>query len=312
MSANTENPVVFLACSDLHLSDRPPRVRGKEWDWIRRQSNVLREVLELARKHQCFSILFAGDFFHRPRVSPELERMTIEVLQEFSDIQWLIIPGQHDLPSHLVDKIHQASLGVLRAALPNLIPVHGRSKYNGIWVYGVPYGVAADSTVEADVVLSHQLVWYKTPAFPGAPETGNAANVVNQFHTGVKLIVTGDNHQAFEYADDHYSLVNCGAMMRRTLDQVDYVPSVVLVHKDWSCSRVPLDITHDVFSLEDSIQIGEQSQKDKKALQEFIGLLVDTNRNEPLSFTHAVTTVTSSRMVTREVLDYIHRIQVGD
>jgi hypothetical protein len=237
---------LFLATADLHLSDRPPICRAGIEDWIGYQRGLLAEINSIAQEHN-IPVLCAGDIFDRPRVSPRLEMMAMEMIGE-----WIFIPGQHDMPGHDYNRAFtEGSFGVLSSAntLAPYTPV-------GIRVMGNRYGdpIPVDCLYEfggkmhqqpkvnpSQIALIHHLVWYRESPFPGAPEEGNVCKLAEQF-VDYDFVVSGDNHQSFTYWDprdpDKPLWVNPGPPWRRTTDAGR--PEVVLVYEDRKINSIEM------------------------------------------------------------------------
>src|SRR5512135_2401330 len=101
----------MIMCSDLHLRTTTPRARTD--DYMAAQERKFRFILEQAQKSP--PLLVAGDFFHTPRPEEGLLRWTIDLLKEY-DVRPVVVPGQHDMPYHSLDKMGEYGLGVLEAA----------------------------------------------------------------------------------------------------------------------------------------------------------------------------------------------------
>ena len=175
--------------------------------------------------------------------------------------------------------IKNTPLGVLQAAgvvtiiekptsLDEQATIHGAG-----WEQDIPepYQRGFPETIPT-ILLLHMLISDK-PLYPGH------ANV----HSGwmlnkckFDLIVSGDNHQHFtNQTSDARWLINCGSLMRSSIDQKDHQP-VVYIYEE---SKNPISIFLKVKPFEEVMNI-EEAKKEKernKELEDFVEGLSDTN-----------------------------------
>ncbi|MEQ9696088.1 DNA repair exonuclease [Shimia sp. SDUM112013] len=87
----------FVHTSDLHLGkgfgQMPEDLRGR---LIEARHEVLDRLIQVARDHGAGHILIAGDTFDTTGPSGQVRRQAATVMSGANDIQWWIIPGNHD------------------------------------------------------------------------------------------------------------------------------------------------------------------------------------------------------------------------
>jgi len=244
-----KDPVALL-CSDLHLSDKPPVARAEEEDWYGCMEAVLKFITKTYDKYEV-PVIFAGDLFHKAKSPPKLEILAMHWMQAW---QLQAIPGQHDLPAHRLEAVEESSYGVVLRGLgilSTLSPECPRAN-SDIKITGFPFGSPLSANTRKkdllQVAVIHQLIWKGEPPFPGAPESGNVKNVVKELK-GFDVIVAGDNHQGFVTQVGDTTVVNCGSVMRRAADQVDYQPHIYILHRDGSVKAIPVPIDKDKLGL---------------------------------------------------------------
>jgi len=244
---------IAVACSDIHLSDKPPVARAGEPDWHGKQ----REALEFIVKQSTdigVPLLMAGDLFHVARSTPAMEILAMEV---FAGCDICFIPGQHDMPNHKIELLGRSSYGVAIAHLfggeePPMLPFTP-----DLFPYGAAFHEASNPE---DIAMIHHLVWQGKPPYPGAPEEGNVKEIVKQL-PGYRFIVAGDNHKGFCETIGETTVVNCGSMMRRTADQEDYKPRCYVLYDDGTAGAIYLPIEDDVFTREHrDAQVGRDAR----------------------------------------------------
>ena len=268
---------MMILAADLHL--RRTRPRARKDDYHAAMERKFRFTLELAQKSP--PLLIAGDFFEVPKPGEAMLRWVIDLLTEYGVFPF-VVPGQHDLPGHSLELLHESGLGVLAAAgvvelltdgKPYWLPDHHEianpyvpakvTPYN-IYIHGYPYGTIPDTTVVGlpGVLLWHHMV-INQPLWPG--QVADKAESILTKYPQFDLIVTGDNHQSFIIAQrcmpdvTHFPkdsrdtnfryLVNPGSMMRSTSAQVDHKPCVYR-YEDGSVQAIFLPIEEDVWDMD--------------------------------------------------------------
>ena len=243
--------VVAIACGDIHLSLKPPIARAGEPDWLEAQARPLTELKELQRKHNA-PILCAGDIFDRWNSTAELINWAFWHLPHL-----YAIPGQHDLPLHRLDLIEKSAYKTLiRGDIIINIQPREAVETDCTIVRAFPWGIPLTpphkedySKTRVKIALIHQYIWAKGSSYPGAPEE---AYITHLQHTdGWDVIVAGDNHKGFlaqSYVGDHPHIFNCGTLMRRKSDEINYKPQVGLIYSDGHVEPHYLDTSADIIT----------------------------------------------------------------
>ena len=309
--------IVAVVCSDFHLSDKPPRARAQESDWFEAQGRVFDQIRQAAKVNGTRRVLFAGDLFDKPKVSPRLEEFAIRQLRS---LNWIAIPGQHDLVGHNLDLISQSSFGVVLAARAVRMAESGDpiDLNNGITVYGFPWGVEPD--VHPDIPrkrdeneslrigLVHKTMWYKEEPFPGAPPDGNAERWLKSQDRLMDVYIVGDNHQQFQCKKNGRLLFNCGGMLRRGVDDIDAAPRIGLLRSDGVILDYRLDTSSDVFVVPDNQR--QENKERKEGLDAFINVLSERQSGKrELSFGHALDVVMNERQTSKQARQRIEEIR---
>ncbi|MEM9963984.1 MAG: DNA repair exonuclease [Asticcacaulis sp.] len=90
-------PVRFLHTSDLHLGKRfgnlPEDLRGRLKD---ARHTAIDRLASQARAHNTDIILIAGDVFDTETPAPAILRQAIASMGSYSDLRWVLLPGNHD------------------------------------------------------------------------------------------------------------------------------------------------------------------------------------------------------------------------
>ncbi len=242
--------VVAVLCSDLHLTLNPPLARAKEPDWLKAQARPLRQLKDLAAKHDV-PILCAGDIFDRWNSPPELINWALDHLPFM-----YAIPGQHDLPTHNYELIHKSAYNTLMKGghstrgIYNLDPGDTHGLY-GLHVEAFPWGYPLTAPKRMTekrlkVALVHQYVWVVGKTYPGAPMEAMVRKGMKELK-GWDVVVFGDNHKGFLTSKGNTVVFNCGGLQRRKSDEITYKPQVGLLHSDGSIKPHPIDVSADVI-----------------------------------------------------------------
>ena len=221
-----KSDTVAILTSDWHLREDCPVCRTDNWHKAMKRS--LRFIEKLRKKYDC-PIYLAGDLLHTAKISPYFETWCINNLPE--DI--IMIPGQHDLPYHSIDRFEQSSLAVLE--LFGAVKVK-KTKFKEICDFG-------------DWGMMHKLTWKDERPFPNCQ--ADSAKKLLAKHSTYQLVLTGDNHQTFVETVDDRHLVNCGSLFRQTADQINHQPCIYLWWKGTNRIRkVYMPIEKDAVSRE--------------------------------------------------------------
>lgn len=255
----------MIFVSDIHLSIRPPIARSNEPDWFMAMERSLKQVKQIAKDNP---IICSGDIFDKWNPPPELINFAIKHLPKM-----YAVPGQHDLPYHNYADMHKSAFWTLvEAGNVVLIPPDQPLILNSFFqLHGFPWGsplkpLEKKNTFLYDIAVIHHYVWKDGSGFHGAAESSHVREL-RKVLNGYDLAVFGDNHKPFISKKKHYDncvFLNCGSLMRRTIEQIDYVPSVWALNKDHQLEKYPLDISSDVM-----IE-SEQKEKNYGEIQEFV------------------------------------------
>jgi len=197
-------------------------------------------------------ILCAGDFFHKATVSNKFLNDVMDTVAG-SDAQWFTVAGNHDLPGHRFDNLHQSALGimdylgnfsVLRS--PYLFPDF--TVYPASWDQGIRSAKSQlAGTFDTDrihVLLTHFPVFQTVPVYEGPWMLADDFEDLCAGY-GYDLAVTGDTHRSFVHKGPFRDcdIVNPGNIMRydASMSQIEHEPSVYIWNSDMTYSRLCLD-----------------------------------------------------------------------
>jgi len=271
--------IIAIFCADIHLSLNAPIWRSAEPDWFEAMKRPLKEIKKLQGEYNC-PVICAGDIFDRWNSPPELINWAYDNLPKM-----YAIPGQHDLPLHNYDDIKKSAyLSLVNAdIIQNLLP--GCIIRTGdLIMYNFPYGYKIGPKKDTGgfgknfihIAVVHEYRCIKGKSFPQAPDEAylrmNEKNLI-----GYDIIVYGDNHKGFMTTVNIDSTIfNCGTLMRRKSDEVDYKPWIGLLLESGELKPHYLDIIKDKY-LDVQTKPNEEDSLDMKAFIKELEKLGDTD-----------------------------------
>jgi len=239
-----QEDVIGIFCADIHLTIQAPVWRSAEPDWMAAQDRPLKELADLQYKFKC-PVLCAGDIFDTAKSLPEVINFAADNIPD----NMYVIPGQHDLPEHQMEQIHKSAFQSLvntGAVISidyrvNIIP--------DCIVVPFPFGenlTEAPESAKFKIAIVHEYKWIEGHSFPGAPASSKIRNsILGDKYYGYDLIVYGDNHKGFQTKIGNTIIFNCGTLMRRKSDEINYKPQVGLLTKDFEMIPYYLDTSKD-------------------------------------------------------------------
>ena len=260
----TNEKIIAILCADLHLSPKPPIWRSAEPDWYEAMKRPLGELRGLHLKYDECPILCAGDIFDKWNSPPELINFALEYLPD----QMYCIPGQHDLPDHNYHEIVRSAYWTLVKAgkIKNIKTDWRYDAQTGFAFRGFPFGSKLKPCTIEDsplkIALIHEYRWIKGSSYPGAPVVDKLSEAISKH--GYDVIVYGDNHKGFIYTAGDTIVFNCGSLMRRHSDEIDYRPQVGLLLESGKVVPHFLDISADKYieGVDDSAPVEEMDMSE--------------------------------------------------
>jgi DNA repair exonuclease SbcCD nuclease subunit len=258
---------IFL--SDMHLTLKRPKARTDDF-----VSALITKVLFIneVQRQLNVPILVPGDIFDEPQVPQGLEAWAISNLSK----KMIMIPGQHDLPNHLLELFNKSSLAVLEAAGFTVLSHLKRPLIvDDFEIHCFPYGVKPTNCtkelkppLKRRLALAHFFTYKGNTPWPGC-EAPTAKQLLRQL-SGFDIIVTGDNHKPFVEEYEGRILVNPGSIMRLKADQEFHQPRIYVWNSNTNeVQRLNLPINQDVITREHL----DKEEENQSNLSSFISTL---------------------------------------
>ena len=266
----------FIACADLHFTDKTPRNRVDDYWAV--QINKFKQIIEIADENEA-DIIVAGDVFDSTKVPYRITKSIMEIIQQ-SESTFYMVPGQHDLNYH-VSGLHNTPLGIL-STLDNVTILSSEVKTeitSGIEdVSLIGAGWDEEPKEKAHIIVMHRMITYKKPLWPGQEDYTTAMALLKKYPWAT-FIISGDNHKPHYLSvndknNNYRYQINCGSLMRKSKDQMTYLPAVHLIDTKLNeIKAIHLKINDSVFDLL-KIEQEEIQQEIKNQAQEDIETFV--------------------------------------
>ena len=300
----------FIASADLHICDNLPQNR-KDKDYLDTCLNKFKNIMEITNETDSKLLVLAGDIFDSAKVKYLVLNAVLDIIYQYPRIKILAIPGQHDCRYHMGSLLDTPmgilqTTGVFHILNDNLVTI------NNISFVGTGWNEEIDPEIKADVLVTHQMVTYKGELWPGQTNYSTAHAILRKYKK-INVIISGDNHLPHLVESEGRLQINCGSMLRKSKDQIEFLPRVWSVDTEyWTTSPIFLKIkpAEDVFDL-DKIELEEITDIAKKEADEkikaFIQTLPETEKERP-NFKLILQSVVKQTNPSEEVVKIINSI----
>ena len=264
---------------DLQLTNKSPERRLDDyWETL---VGKLTQALEIFDEKKCDCVLQVGDFFDAPTVANKVKSEIIQLLHQFERYgqdRIFCVYGQHDISGHSKWTLPNSPLAVLQAArvvkVLNDNPVVTGTDRDAdrdivTFIYGASFGepIPEPSEEYYNILVTHRMVGDR-PLWPGQELVGPRAFL--RKHPGYNLVVCGDYHFRFTETWNGRTIINPGAIVRKTIGKFDleHKPAVVIFDTDTSKVEVielQFEPPEKIFDLSRSVK-----KKDSGILAELV------------------------------------------
>lgn len=241
----------LIATADWHLSKSTP-ISRTDPDYFATCMQKVRQITKLQDETGA-TLCIAGDIFDNLRVTPYMINVLAGVLKGRS--VWTVA-GQHDMEyRNITDACAYTTL------VQSKTIQHIDTKVMTD-VKGISFNEEIPRNIECTVALVHKTVTENDPPF--FLKDAIRAHDLMRLMQGAEVIICGDYHVPFVKRENKQVLVNCGSLMRKGKDQLDYQPAVWYIDTDTlDVQRIPLEIkpVEEVFSfvVRNEIQVQKET-----------------------------------------------------
>lgn len=193
----------------------------------------LRQIVTVAKERDAILVI-AGDLYDEWDIGFKLIH---EVNAILGDLDIWFVAGNHDLPYHSMDRFVSSPLVLTKGRL-----LVGHLCCSSI--RGYSYGETI-TPAQHQMLVQHRMVYLTDPVKGYEANTYDVKWLFTQpEYKDVNVVITGDNHKAFEYwRDDRHVWINTGPIVRTSVTERDYEPSCWFIDTDaMSVERIKLKV----------------------------------------------------------------------
>ena len=225
----------FIACSDLHLHSNRPLCRT-DADWIESQQKVLDRLADYAVEHG-YPVFVSGDIFDTPTVTPTVLNLMMQFIRKIQyeglinniDTGVYVCAGNHDLPYHQWDRVHESSYGSMVYISDN---VEEFEEWSGLTAAAENFGTTLDYRyADCDILMLHKFAVRTERDRPPMRKSWTAEDLLEAY-PNARIIIVGDNHDPWSYKSGDRLVVNCGSLMRRNAGELKHPTGFWVVDTD--------------------------------------------------------------------------------
>lgn len=273
----------IILSSDWHLRGSNPENRIDHF--FLTQIDKIEQIFKIFNEKKCQYLLQAGDLFDSPRPSFEILQYIIKLFNKYNinNSNFFAVAGQHDTFYRNIDKTAFKLMEIL-----NYVNICKTQKLSDdIYLYGSSWGDEIPVIEDMDcfnILLIHKTI-IKKPLWVGQEDYLQSDRL---FKNGYDITICGDNHHPVYYTYKEQTIVGCGCLVRKTIDEADLIPHVYILNideSDFTYTLEKIDILHDsadkVFRKE---ALERTSKQDNKKMQEFINSIKSNEISSSLDF----------------------------
>jgi DNA repair exonuclease SbcCD nuclease subunit len=294
----------IISCADLHIrSSAPIHRKDNYFDTVCFKFN---QIIDLCNEHNAHLII-AGDLIDHVTVGHKVVNAILKILNRLNGKRVFVITGQHDLNYHTYDLSQSPIQTLIHANKIELLNNSHPIKIYNHWLYGCSFGKKVKVPKHKNSILViHKTITENTPP-KFLPEAVSAKSFLKKYSKKYRLIISGDFHYPFMVKRYGSTLINCGPMMRQSIDQRKLWPRVWLTNlKNYETSQLFLEIQpyKKVFSFE-NIKNDENS-KFSEDFEELVGVL--KNEAQKPDYVSVINLILNKSKVKKSVKDKIDYI----
>ncbi len=257
----------FICGADFHIRSNRPQFRKD--DYFKTVIKKFKQIINISNKYKA-PIIVAGDFFDSIKVGHKTVNSILEELKELKT-KCYVCSGQHDMSYHTHD-LSSSPLQTLIHANKLILLNKSPTIISNEYFYGCSFGEKVPEPTHDDAILViHKSITPKEPPF-FLTDAISAKDAFKKYN--YKIIISGDYHVPFIKKYKDRLIINCGPMLRQSIDQTELKPRIYLLDtKKVIVKPLFLDIepAESVFAFED-IKKKEESQF-TKGLEDLINTL---------------------------------------
>ena len=303
----------ILYIQDSHIKGKNPENRlGNYYQDV---MTKIKEVIKIAKKNKVKYIIHGGDLYESELVSNVMVDEFIDLVEK-AEIQWLILPGNHDEIGHSWELSKASSLAhIFRRSkyieqLTNMgytdaitsAEIEGFKYYHNIEQSLKEKGLISNfPTAKYKISIVHAMITLKPLPF-------ECMHVVaKDIKTDFDVVLVAHNHHGWGIKEiNGTKFVNIGCIGRRKIDEKDIKPSCLLIDTDTKELKIiELKSAKPAEEVFDLAKVTEQ-----KEFEEDINNFIESLTNiklEGLDIRGIVEMIGKEKKIEREVIDEVIR-----
>ena len=250
----------LLLTGDWHYTNKTPASRID--DYQQALEDKIKFIFSVALKEKVDRIIQPGDFTDTPFLDYNNYIRLLNLISD-GDIPIYTIFGQHDLKYR---NKGNTPLDALHHSLDGFYVDFEYASFDELDMYGVSYGEEIPKIKHPNkfnILVIHKMLLHKKEE-EWQEDYDLGIDFLNKHK--FNLIVSGDNHQSFFVEKNKRFLINCGSLMRSTIEQIDHHPCFYIfdteTRKYWQ-HMIPIKSWKECFDLEKKVKEEEADEKMK-------------------------------------------------
>ena len=214
---------MYIVTGDNHLRSDVPLCRLETPEqWIEFQFACLMGIVTQANTYHA-DIIFTGDTFDVPRVSPEILSILVTALSYHQGTAWFL-SGNHEKAYHREENVGQSSIGVIKALAGNNT---GKIRYCDVTEKIVDGRFEHSSRISDLITVVHTLTFPDEASIPFAADAVTADYLFDNYDT--PFILSGDMHHSFVQQKGERWVINPGCMSIQSAGELEYTPIMYIL-----------------------------------------------------------------------------------
>lgn len=293
----------FLYCTDLHIKGKNPVNRLD--NYYQSCLKKIDEIIKIAKDTECSFIVCGGDLFDSPNVSNTIIDDFVDRVEQ-SNIEWHVVPGNHDMNSHNWELSKSSALAhIFRRS--TMIKLLSTIKTSNLVIRGLEYYHDIETDLKKDGLM-HSYEDKFTIAIPHAfisikPFFKEVSHIcAKDLKTNFDLILCSHFHMSFDETINETRFLNTNSIGRTAITE-QHKPQIAIIDTAKDIVKMNLDSAkkaNDIFDLTKY----EELKANKKDIKEFLNSLKDVNF-QSMFVAQQVVKIGKEQNVDKNIIDYL-------
>ena len=310
-----------IIVGDVHLDHR--KIKSRLDNYMMASLLDFKETLIIAKREKADAIIFLGDIFDIPVVTPELEALAVKTLKsddygEPWPFKIYSLYGNHDV-GNVVAKLERSSLNILFASglMINTNFIEELSISCVQWSERVDEDIKEGSLKDNDaaVILAHAYIADKPNEFVAGTNCFDDIAL----HEDTRIVIAGHFHYFMDYVrEDGKRFVNPGSLSRRNFKKEDKerLVQVISLELDPAKKQI-LDLRYiqvetalpydQIFDIEKR-EIDSEDRKDVKQFTKSLHSIKNLHEDKVIDGFEHLKLIATNAAIAEEILNNANRV----